>query len=51
MNARSLRIDIGDNQAGVICNWRLLLTSVLPKTANDRVDGTFEFSWDRELVN
>jgi hypothetical protein len=51
LNANSLRISTGSPSAGVISETRLLLTSTLVKTNNDRVDGTFEFSWDRELVN
>lgn len=51
INANSLRIAHGGITGGTICETRLLLTSTLVKTTNDRVDGTFEFSWDRDLVN
>lgn len=51
INANCLRISYGQQVANIVCDWRILFTSTLVKTANDRVDGTFEFSWGRELVN
>jgi hypothetical protein len=51
ITANCLRISYGSNSAGQVCDWRILFTSPLVKTANDRVDGAFEFSWGRDLVN
>ena len=51
ITANSLRLEGGDGTAGGNWNVRILLSSPLVKTANDRVDGSFEYSWDRELVN
>lgn len=51
ITANSLRLEVGDGTFGGFCSARILLSSPLVKTANDRVDGSFEYSWDRELVN
>jgi hypothetical protein len=51
ITAPSLRLNYGDNSGGVTCDARLLFTSPLVKTANDRVNGSIEYSWGRDLVN
>lgn len=51
ISARSLRCSFGQNQNGIAYSWRLLLDAPLVKTANERINGSIEFSWGRELVN
>jgi hypothetical protein len=51
ITANSVQIGTGQNGAGITSRTRILLSSPIVKTANDRVDGSFEFSWGRELVN
>ena len=51
ITANSLRLYLGANVGGVLSSWRILFSAPLVKTGTDRVNGSFVFSWGRELVN
>jgi hypothetical protein len=52
VTANSLRLQAGPVVSGPrLYEYRLLFTSALVKTTNDRIDGSVEFRWGRELVN
>jgi hypothetical protein len=52
VTANSLRFQPGPvATGGRIYEYRLLLSSPIVKTTNDRIDGALEFRWGRELVN